>query len=67
MGRPYKPVPLDLKGVPGEVADAYARCPSCERAGVAAIGRIGLRLVFRCEKCHVNFFRQAPRPITHIA
>ena len=67
MGRPYKPVRLPLKSVPGQIADAHACCPACERSDVAAIGRIGLRLVFRCESCHVNFFRQAPEPVTHTA
>lgn len=55
--RKYKPVDLPLKDVPEHLAEEHATCPNCldRRAGV--IGRLGLRLVFRCQNCRVRFHR----------
>jgi tRNA(Ile2) C34 agmatinyltransferase TiaS len=57
--RKYKPVELPLKEVPAEFVDANAVCPNCESRTVAVIGRLGLRLVFRCDRCRVRFHRPA--------
>jgi hypothetical protein len=57
MGRPYKPVELPLKTVPEDVLSHVdpVRCPSCETPVNRVLGRLGLRLVFRCESCRVRF------------
>ena len=55
--RKYKPVELPLKEVPVQFADEHAVCPNCENRQASAIGRLGLRLVFRCERCRVRFHR----------
>ena len=59
--RKYKPVELPLKEVPEEFVDAHAVCPNCESRTVAVIGRLGLRLVFRCDRCRVRFHRPQAR------
>jgi transposase len=55
--RKYKPVELPLKVVPAQFEDTRATCPNCENRHAGVIGRLGLRLVFRCEKCRVRFHR----------
>ncbi|MGO8687191.1 MAG: hypothetical protein ACLQT7_08440 [Candidatus Dormibacteria bacterium] len=57
MARKYKPVELPLRRVPGELAEERARCPVCDDRNSGVIGRLGLRLVFRCERCRVRFYR----------
>ena len=55
--RKYKPVELPLKEVPTEFEAANAVCPNCESRNAGVIGRLGLRLVFRCDRCRVRFHR----------
>ena len=55
--RKYKPVELPLKNVPAELSDERAVCPNCSDRDAGAIGRLGLRLVFKCERCRVRFHR----------
>jgi tRNA(Ile2) C34 agmatinyltransferase TiaS len=55
--RKYKPVELPLKDVPTQFTDEHAVCPNCENRQASVIGRLGLRLVFRCERCRVRFHR----------
>ncbi|MGH7685296.1 MAG: hypothetical protein ACREN2_00520 [Candidatus Dormibacteria bacterium] len=55
--RKYKPVELPLKVVPTEFEDERAVCPSCDNRAAHVIGRLGLRLVFRCDRCRVRFHR----------
>jgi len=57
--RKYKPVELPLKDVPSEFADERAVCPNCQNGEASTIGRLGLRLVFRCQRCRVRFHRPA--------
>ena len=57
MARRYKPVELPLRRVPGDLAGERARCPVCDDRNSGVIGRLGLRLVFRCESCRVRFYR----------
>jgi hypothetical protein len=57
--RKYKPVELPLKDVPTEFAEERAICPNCLDREAGVIGRLGLRLVFRCQRCRVRFHRQA--------
>ena len=57
MPRRYKPIELQLKPVTGTLAAAEARCPRCEAVAGTVLGRLGLRLVFRCEICKVRFYR----------
>lgn len=58
--RKYKPVELPLRDVPGEYAVQQATCPSCHSRDAGVIGRLGLRLVFKCEHCRVRFHRPSP-------
>jgi len=58
--RKYKPVELPLRPVPGEFAAQQAMCPNCRTNGAHVIGRLGLRLVFRCARCRVRFHRGTP-------
>ena len=39
----------------GEIAE----CPNCQNRTAGVIGRLGLRLVFRCTQCRVRFHRSA--------
>ncbi|MBV9099422.1 MAG: hypothetical protein JOZ46_12050 [Candidatus Dormibacteraeota bacterium] len=55
--RKYKPVELPLKDVPSNFAEEHATCPNCESRTPGVIGRLGLRLVFRCDRCRVRFHR----------
>ena len=55
--RKYKPVELPLRDVPHEYAVQRAICPNCQNEGAFVIGRLGLRLVFRCGDCRVRFHR----------
>ena len=55
--RKYKPVELPLKDVPTQYAEEHAVCPNCENRQTYVIGRLGLRLVFRCDRCRVRFHR----------
>jgi tRNA(Ile2) C34 agmatinyltransferase TiaS len=55
--RKYKPVELPLKVVPDNLAAEHAVCPNCENREANVIGRLGLRLVFRCDRCRVRFHR----------
>jgi hypothetical protein len=56
--RKYKPVELLLKEVPAEFAAQNAVCPNCSDREAGVIGRLGLRLVFSCQRCRVRFHRQ---------
>jgi hypothetical protein len=60
MARKYKPVELPLRAVPSDMREERARCPVCEDRNSGVIGRLGLRLVFRCERCRVRFYRPSP-------
>jgi len=64
MARKYKPVELPLRSVPGDLASQHAICPNCQNRDAGVIGRLGLRLVFRCERCRVRFHR--PTAAVHI-
>ena len=55
--RKYKPVELPLKVVPRQYSEEHAMCPNCRDRRAGVIGRLGLRLVFRCERCRVRFHR----------
>jgi tRNA(Ile2) C34 agmatinyltransferase TiaS len=55
--RKYKPVELPLKEVPRQFVAEHAMCPNCRDRQAGVIGRLGLRLVFRCERCRVRFHR----------
>src|ERR1035437_976681 len=55
--RKYKPVELLLKDVPTEFAEEQAVCPNCLDREAGVIGRLGLRLVFKCQRCRVRFHR----------
>jgi ribosomal protein L37AE/L43A len=55
--RKYKPVELPLRPVPADFAEQRATCPNCLKQETSVIGRLGLRLVFRCEHCRVRFHR----------
>jgi hypothetical protein len=55
--RKYKPVELPLKQVPMQFEAEHATCPNCQNVDAGVIGRLGLRLVFRCERCRVRFHR----------
>ncbi|MFN2568725.1 MAG: hypothetical protein ABR564_03885 [Candidatus Dormibacteria bacterium] len=57
--RRYKPVELPLKTAPTELAQVRAVCPNCEDRQAGVIGRLGLRLVFKCQRCRVRFHRPA--------
>ena len=57
--RKYKPVELPLKDVPPAFVGIHAICPNCHDREASVIGRLGLRLVFRCERCRVRFHRPA--------
>ena len=58
MARKYKPIQLDVKPVAGPYLDEAATCPQCSSRITQVLGRMGLRLVFRCDRCRVQFFRQ---------
>lgn len=58
--RKYKPVELPLRDVPGDYAAQQATCPSCHSRSAGVIGRLGLRLVFKCDRCRVRFHRPSP-------
>ena len=60
MARKYTPVQLDLKPVLEAHLTEAASCPQCGSRVTHVLGRMGLRLVFRCDKCLVRFFRQRP-------
>ena len=60
MARKYNPVELPLCTVPTALAEQRARCPVCEDRSSGVIGRLGLRLVFRCERCRIRFYRASP-------
>ena len=55
MARKYKPIELDVKPVAGAYLNEAATCPQCSSRITEVLGRMGLRLVFRCE-------RRAPSP-----
>ena len=55
--RKYKPVELPLKDVPTDFVAENAVCPNCESRHAGVIGRLGLRLVFRCDRRRVRFHR----------
>ena len=55
--RKYKPIELPLKVVPGELAEEHATCPNCHDRFANVVGRLGLRLVFMCQRCRVRFHR----------
>lgn len=58
MARKYKPIQLDVKPVAGPYLNEAATCPQCSSRITEVLGRMGLRLVFRCDRCRVQFFRQ---------
>jgi hypothetical protein len=58
MARKYKPIELDVKPVIGPYLEEAATCPQCSSRITNVLGRMGLRLVFRCDRCRVQFFRQ---------
>jgi len=60
MARKYKPVELPLRQVPAALATEEATCPNCNDRHAGVVGRMGLRLVFRCGRCLVRFHRIAP-------
>jgi len=57
MPRKYKPIELPLKPVPGLPTKLEVKCPRCESQDAAVLGRLSLRLVFRCGDCRARFFR----------
>ena len=57
MSRRYQRAVLALKAVPAPLMQAKATCPTCGRSNPSVLGRVGLRLVFRCSDCHIEFFR----------
>jgi transposase-like protein len=57
MPRRYKPIQLKLRAVPEEMQSERAACPQCREHDVRVMGRLGLRLVFRCDHCRVQFHR----------
>jgi hypothetical protein len=57
--RRTEPISLGLRPAPAALAAQRAGCPACPALG-SVIGRIGLRLVFRCVRCNVRFFRLNP-------
>jgi hypothetical protein len=57
-----KPIPisLPLRPVPDHLAREQALCPQCglrREHQAVVLGRVGLRLVFRCTTCEARFFR----------
>jgi tRNA(Ile2) C34 agmatinyltransferase TiaS len=58
MARKYKPIQLDVKPVADVYMNEAATCPQCSSRITEVRGRMGLRLVFRCDRCRVQFFRQ---------
>jgi hypothetical protein len=59
MSRRYQRVVLAVKEVPALLMQAKATCPSCGRLNPSVLGRLGLRLVFQCPDCRVEFFRHS--------
>lgn len=57
--RKYKPVELPIKSVPSPLMAQHAMCPNCQNRAATVIGRLGLRLVFKCDQCRVRFHRPA--------
>ena len=57
MPRRYTPIQLALRSVPDEMQRETAPCPQCRENDGRVMGRLGLRLVFRCERCRVQFHR----------
>jgi hypothetical protein len=65
--RKYKPVELPLRPVPTQFSEQRGTCPNCLNREGVVIGRLGLRLVFRCERCKVRFHRHAqPAPLARL-
>ncbi len=64
--RKYKPVQLPLKAVPAEFVAEQAMCPNCQDRTAGVIGRLGLRLVFRCARCRVRFHKTSAVPMGSI-
>jgi ribosomal protein L37AE/L43A len=59
MPRRYTPIQLKVQPVPVQMQAERAPCPQCREHDVRVLGRIGLRLVFRCDRCRVQFHRAA--------
>jgi transposase-like protein len=57
MSRRYQRAVLPIKAVPAALLQSTAACPTCGRSNSNVLGRMGLRLVFQCSDCHVEFFR----------
>jgi DNA-directed RNA polymerase subunit RPC12/RpoP len=57
MPRRYKPIELPLKSIPEMATSVPVRCPRCECQDASVLGRLSLRLVFRCSNCRARFFR----------
>jgi len=55
--RRYKPVQLNAKPVPDELLHEAATCPQCDSRLTEVLGRMGLRLLFRCGQCRARFYR----------
>ena len=51
---------LPLRPVPAGLAAQEATCPNCNDRHAGVVGRMGLRLVFRCGRCLVRFHRASP-------
>jgi hypothetical protein len=64
MSRRYQRAVLAIKAVPAPLMQANATCPTCGRSSSSVLGRIGLRLVFRCSDCHIEFFRHSGQTST---
>jgi len=60
--RRYKPIQLNAKPVPQAMLQEAAQCPQCDSRFTEVLGRMGLRLLFQCERCRVRFFRH-PKPV----
>jgi tRNA(Ile2) C34 agmatinyltransferase TiaS len=54
MSSRYQLVVLAVKEVPAPLMQTTATCPSCGRSNPSVLGRVGLRLVFRCADCHTR-------------
>lgn len=48
---------VELRRAPSSARLEPATCPVCEVPTTNVIGRVSLRLVFRCDSCKVIFYR----------
>lgn len=63
--RRHKPIELALRRVPLPYGLERASCPNDCGGDAPVVGRLGLRLVFRCDRCAVSFHRttRAQNPV----